>query len=512
MVGRGAVVLGYVALGALSLAGCSTADLIAQGRLAGPPSTALHRLNFRRPVLLLSSPRRSMPMTWGLCTRTFCCRRGRTHGRPERGGGLLHGWPTPGDRDCLTQLIAQLACTAYWFNPLAWLTWRQMQAERERACDDLVLSRRHPSVGLRRAVASHRRGDAVDPLRRRRDRHGPAQQNWKVDCWRSLMPGRFNRRAMTRGAVVSPCCCSEPSPCPWPWSGQRIPTNRVKGRARNAGPARPKGVGRPLRGLARLRDAEKGRIVWRLHDDRNWGRPDQKPFVRRRAEEPGRLRRQHHRLDDGRDRPGGKGRLGGFGPVGPRSLPPPAKRLGFNGHALRALRQREHRPIGPQLVAADRALKHGRSQSDVTDKGEPRRGPGGLPKPSRTRRRYGSVVKVACTHPGRAGSDRGRLAAVEALKELDNRAVNDRIVQLWRDSGDPQKAEVRWAAEHLGVELPAAGEEPGHSTFRRRGDGKARRRLAPFRSDDPATRHARAGVTRLTDKERVQLTPFAGTR
>jgi beta-lactamase regulating signal transducer with metallopeptidase domain len=53
---------------------------------------------------------------------------------------LLHELAHVCQRDCLGQVVAQLACAVHWFNPLAWLVARRLRIERELAADDAVIT------------------------------------------------------------------------------------------------------------------------------------------------------------------------------------------------------------------------------------------------------------------------------------------------------------------------------------------------------------------------------------
>jgi beta-lactamase regulating signal transducer with metallopeptidase domain len=123
--------------------------------------TLSSQLGLGRRVRLVKSSASTMPLTWGW-VRPVVLMPGGAGGWPDerRRVVLLHELAHVKRLDCLTQQLAQLACTLYWFNPLTWWASMRMRVERELACDDLVLlSGVRPSdyAGHLLAVARERR-------------------------------------------------------------------------------------------------------------------------------------------------------------------------------------------------------------------------------------------------------------------------------------------------------------------------------------------------------------------
>jgi beta-lactamase regulating signal transducer with metallopeptidase domain len=97
-------------------------------------------IDVRRRVTLRQTRRVIMPMMWGFL-RPVILLPGDADRWPAglRRDVLLHELAHVKRHDCLTQLVARLACALHWFNPLVWLAARRLRLERERACDDHVL-------------------------------------------------------------------------------------------------------------------------------------------------------------------------------------------------------------------------------------------------------------------------------------------------------------------------------------------------------------------------------------
>ena len=98
------------------------------------------QLGVRRPVMLLRSHHRSMPMTWGAVRPRLLVPDEFADWESDRKRiALLHELIHIKRGDYLVQLVTGLACAIHWFNPLVWLARRQMVIEREGACDDVAL-------------------------------------------------------------------------------------------------------------------------------------------------------------------------------------------------------------------------------------------------------------------------------------------------------------------------------------------------------------------------------------
>jgi TonB family protein len=91
-------------------------------------------------VDLLEAPEGSMPIAYGLFHPVIFLPADIMEWSPERRRiVLLHELAHVRRGDNSTHLLARAALALYWWNPLAWIAWREFLKERERAADDMVL-------------------------------------------------------------------------------------------------------------------------------------------------------------------------------------------------------------------------------------------------------------------------------------------------------------------------------------------------------------------------------------
>ncbi|MEJ7595071.1 MAG: M56 family metallopeptidase, partial [Planctomycetaceae bacterium] len=104
-------------------------------------AAACTTLSIRQDVTLLLHPDKTIPVVWGVFRPRLMLPVGATDWSDEQlRSVLLHELAHIKRRDILGQLLAQFACALHWFNPLVWFAAWRLHVERERACDDLVLS------------------------------------------------------------------------------------------------------------------------------------------------------------------------------------------------------------------------------------------------------------------------------------------------------------------------------------------------------------------------------------
>src|SRR4029077_15656369 len=99
------------------------------------------QLSLSRPVGLLTSATACTPMAVGVRRPSILLPANCVDWPAEKTRIVLsHELAHVERRDVFWQLAARVAAALYWFHPLVWLAAGRMRHERERACDDRVLS------------------------------------------------------------------------------------------------------------------------------------------------------------------------------------------------------------------------------------------------------------------------------------------------------------------------------------------------------------------------------------
>ena len=103
-------------------------------------------LEVDRPVRLYRSARAAMPLTWGVLHPVVLVpAEAEAWPEEQQRAVLLHELSHVARFDCLTQLVAGVACALWWFHPGVWYAAHRMRVEREHACDQMVLAAGTPA-------------------------------------------------------------------------------------------------------------------------------------------------------------------------------------------------------------------------------------------------------------------------------------------------------------------------------------------------------------------------------
>jgi len=190
-----ALMVVWLAIGFLRRARLSRhAAVLDAGPIVDASDAAAKALGLRRSIRVLLGESRFVPMTWGVVRPVlYLPAAARGWGAPRLRAVLMHELAHIKRHDSLSRFLAQLACSVFWFHPLAWVSARRMLREQERACDDVVIvagadphhyaetlveiarefrSPRPHVVGAlafsRRSNLEHRLLSILDPLERRK--------------------------------------------------------------------------------------------------------------------------------------------------------------------------------------------------------------------------------------------------------------------------------------------------------------------------------------------------------
>jgi beta-lactamase regulating signal transducer with metallopeptidase domain len=156
-----------------------------------------------RPVTVLIHPDKTIPIVWGILRCHLLLPGAARHWSGEQlRSVLLHELAHVKRRDTMAQLLTQIACALYWFNPLVWFAAWRLGVERERACDDLVLA-----SGVRPSAYAGHLLEVVTQLSPARLTQScglaMARKSSLEGRLTAVLSGKRNRRGVTRMLVAA---------------------------------------------------------------------------------------------------------------------------------------------------------------------------------------------------------------------------------------------------------------------------------------------------------------------
>jgi hypothetical protein len=210
------VAMGVVAFGALSL-GIARLALMARmvarsGALADPELQSLAdglagRLGSHRCRVLLRVYDRPLALTSGILRPTVLLSTWMVEhlDRRELEAVLAHELGHVARRDYLVIWLATVLRDAFFYLPTSWAAYRQLQHEKELACDDAVVGTTHRPLALASALAKVLLHAVEEP---QLTRFGAAQPLMRVD---EPVNGRIERLLATPRSATSAFCTSKGS-------------------------------------------------------------------------------------------------------------------------------------------------------------------------------------------------------------------------------------------------------------------------------------------------------------
>lgn len=136
-VGLSALVAGLTRLARLA----SHAERVREGPWRELADDIARRYGLNRRVLLLQGSQPTLLAAWGLVQPKILLPAAASVWTEDRMRVVLaHELAHIQREDWLTQMLAEVLRSIYWFNPLVWIAGRRLRRESEHACDDAVLT------------------------------------------------------------------------------------------------------------------------------------------------------------------------------------------------------------------------------------------------------------------------------------------------------------------------------------------------------------------------------------